>query len=62
MVPPNKGELLSIKLLIDLGLHPLGGLCAGVVGGGEAGEGVGDCQVVRVGVPLAGQVPTHLKL
>ena len=60
MVPPNKGELLSIKLLIDFCLHPLGGLCARVVGWCEAGEGVGDGEVVRVGVPLPGQVAAHL--
>ena len=60
MVPPNKSELLPIKLLVDFCLHPLGSLCARVLGGCEAGEGVGDGQVVRVGVPLASQVSAHL--
>ena len=60
MIPSDKGELLSVKFLVDLRFYPLRSLGACVVGGVEAGEGVRDGQVVRVGVPLAGQVATHL--
>ena len=60
MIPSDKGELLSVKFLVDLRFYPLRSLGACVVGGGEAGEGVRDGEVVRVGVPLARQVAAHL--
>ena len=60
MIPTDKSELLSVKFLVDLRFYPLRSLGACVVGGVEAGEGVRDGEVVRVGVPLAGQVAAHL--
>ena len=60
MIPSDKSELLSVKFLVDLRFDPLRSLGACVVGGGEAGEGVRDGEVVRVGVPLACEVAAHL--
>ena len=60
MIPSDKGELLSVKFFVDLRFYPLRSLGACVVGGVEAGEGVCDGKVVRVGVPLAGEVAAHL--
>ena len=58
MVPAHQSQVVPVQLVVDLGLHPLGFSRPPQAGRpvDEAGEGVGDGEVVRVGVPLAGQV------
>ena len=58
VVPAHQSQVVPVQLVVDLGLHPLGLSRPPQAGRpvDEAGEGVGDGEVVRVGVPLAGQV------
>ena len=62
MIPANQAQMFPVQLLVYRRLQSLGGLGVGLAGLEEAGEGGGDGQVVRVGVPVAGQVAAHLTL
>ena len=52
MVPADQGQMVAVQLVVDLGLDPGRLLRTHLPLVQQAGEGVGDRQVVGVDVPL----------
>ena len=53
VIPAHQGQIPPVQLLVDARLDPLGLLRPDLIPVDQAGEGVGDGQVVVVRVPEA---------